>query len=375
MNILIATDKFKDSLSSLQACDAIEEGILNFLPNSKITKIPLADGGEGSLNVLEKTLQFNRIYLTVNDPLFQKMETYYGLKDNTAYIEMAAASGVQLLNKDERKPMQTTSLGTGELINDAVQKGATNIYLFVGGSATNDAGMGITQALGFHFLDDQDNKLKPIGANLSKVKKITNTGSIDFDRIKINVLTDVSNPLYGDNGAAFVYASQKGANDSEVVELDKGLRNFSNILKQNYGRDISAVPGSGAAGGVGAGLSVLCNAEIKSGINSIFNILDLEKFIKANDLIITGEGKLDKQTLEGKVVKGVMDRCKKINKPLGIICGDIDLSEEELNRLYFSMIKSLVIKGITKDEAMENSYQYLVRRAEEFIIDFTSNST
>ncbi len=367
MKILIAPDKFKGSLTAEEVCDAIEKGLKKVLLTTKINKIPLADGGEGSLSILEQTLNFKKIFITVNNPLFKPIKTYYGLLEETAYIEMASASGLQLLRKKERTPMLTTTIGTGEMIVDSIKRGAKKIYLFIGGSATNDGGIGIASALGYKFKDEKNNTLTPIGKSLSKIKTIDVSSSISLDNIEVNVLTDVTNPLSGKNGAAYVFAKQKGASEKEIEELDKGLKNFSELVKNTFGKDVSEIAGSGAAGGVGAGAVVFCNATIKSGINTILDLLKIDNYIEQSDLVITGEGLLDKQTLKGKVVKGVLDRCKKLNKPAAILCGDTTLTKNEIKRLNTKIVKTIKTKEISKEESIKNAYSYLIKRAVELI--------
>jgi glycerate 2-kinase len=370
MKVLIAPDKFKGSLTAVQVCDAIETGIKNYLPQSQITKIPLADGGEGSLDILEKSIFFKRIFLKVKDPLFRTIASSYGILDDTAYIEMASASGLQLLREDERNPIYTTSFGTGEMILDAVNKGATKINLFVGGSASNDAGIGMASALGYIFKDEHDNILSPIGANLIKVKTLDFSKAISFDNIELNILTDVKNTLYGKNGAAYLFASQKGASSNEIDLLDKGLKHFSEIIISIFDKDYSCIPGTGAARGVGITALAFYNAKIKSGIDTIFDLIHFNKFIEKADVVISGEGLLDSQTLKGKVVKGVFERCKNLNKPLGIVCGDLTLNESELGELDATIIKPIKIKGVSKEDSMQNAYSYLVERSEELIAKF-----
>jgi len=372
MKILIAPDKFKDSLTAYQVCDAIEIGIKKILPDSQVIKIPLADGGEDSLDVLEKSLQFNRVYKNVNDPLFRKINTFYGLLNETAFVEMAKASGLQLLQSDERNPMYTSSFGTGELILDAVKNGAKKIYLFVGGSATNDCGIGIASALGYCFKDEKNNILEPTGGNLQKICYIEKIDAAQFDNIEILILTDVKNILFGENGAAYVYAKQKGANEAQIRELDRGLQNLSKILKSDFNVDVSGIPGSGAAGGVGAGLVAFMNARISGGIEAIFDLLNISDLIENSDLVITGEGLLDNQTLEGKVVKGIIDQCKKNNKSFGIICGDTFLTKNEMNKIN-AIIKTVKTNQISKEESMKNAFKYLIQRSEELIKEFTFN--
>jgi glycerate kinase len=283
---------------------------------------------------------------------------------------MAKASGLQLLSKSEQNPMRTSSFGTGELIVDAINKGAKVINLFVGGSSTNDAGMGMASAFGNLFFDKNNNLLDPVGANLNKISKIDNANHTLFENIEFNMLTDVTNSLFGINGAAHVFAKQKGATQSEIIELDNGLRNFSEIILTSFGVDISQIPGSGAAGGIGAGAVAFGNAKILSGINTILDILDVNSNISQSDFIISGEGKLDSQTLEGKVVNGIIERCKQLNKPLGILCGENTLSETELKRIEPVLIKSLITWNIKKEEVINNAQYYLRKRSEELISDY-----
>ena len=370
MKILIAPDKFKGSLTALQVCEITADAIQKILPEAEIAKIPLADGGEGSLDVLEQTIHFDRVYLEVNDPLFRPIKTYYGLVGNVAYIEMAKASGLQLLSKTEQNPMRTSSFGTGELIVDAINKGASVINLFVGGSSTNDAGIGMASAFGYSFRDINDKVLKPIGANLNKVIKIDNSSDISFEQIKFNVLTDVKNPLFGKKGAAHVFAKQKGASNEEIKELDKGLINFSNIISSNFGIDISQIPGGGAAGGISAGAVAFCKANINSGIETILDMLNIDAHIEHSELVITGEGKLDSQTLDGKVVSGVIQRCRRLKTSFGIVCGENKLSEAELINFFPGIIKSIMNNGILKEDAIKNAETYLIKRTEEVISDY-----
>jgi glycerate kinase len=369
MRILICPDKFKDSLSAEQVCTAIGKGLFNINPHLNFTKIPLADGGDGSLSALQSTLKFEKIYVKVNNPLFNNIKVFYGMLNKTAYIELAAASGLQLLKNNERNVMFTSTFGTGELIKDAVTKGCNKINLFVGGSATNDFGIGIAAALGYKFFDENNIELKPIGKNLIRIKSIDASNVIKLKKVRINVLTDVNNFLYGKNGAAFVFAKQKGAKPNDIIELDKGLKNISKLAKSEFDKDVSKLIGGGAAGGVAAGLSVFCNAEIKSGIRTIMDLLHVDNQIKKSDFIITGEGKLDRQTLEGKVVKGIMDLCKKYNKPLGIVCGVSTLTKDENSKID-AIIKPIKTRKISKENSLKNAYQYLIERSEELLNDF-----
>ncbi|MDP4680019.1 MAG: glycerate kinase, partial [Cyclobacteriaceae bacterium] len=344
MKILISPDKFKGSLSAQEVCEAVHRGIKRF--DDKIGTVfhPLADGGEGTLENLESSLDLKTLYAAVNDPLFRPIKAEYKMSKESAYIEMAAASGLPLLTEEERNCLYTTTFGTGELILDAVKNGARHIYLFVGGSATNDAGIGMAAALGYQFFDSENRQITPIGGELNKLDRIEKANlKFDLDQIRITVVCDVKNPLFGLEGAAYIYGPQKGANAEEIKLLDDGLRNFSKVVESNFGMDISKLEGGGAAGGISAGAVVFLNADIKPGIQTIFEITEYEKKLDSIDLIITGEGKLDLQTIHGKVIHGVDQISSKYGIPYAIICGiaeDLEMLERELNASQILQIKS-----------------------------------
>lgn len=367
MKILIAPDKFKGSLSAQEVCDAVEHGILNILPITEVIKLPLADGGEGSLEVLEPTLKFERKYLMVNNPLFSPIKTWYGLKNDIAFVEMAKASGLQLLKQEERNPKLTSSFGTGELIIDAINNGAKKIFLFIGGSATNDAGMGIANALGYKFFDKNRKELLPTGGNLIEVADIKLENKCNFDDVKFIVLTDVQNIFYGKNGAAYNYAKQKGADNSSIKLLNLGLKNLSELFIKLFNKDIANIPGSGAAGGIGGGMIAFFNAKLMNGARTILEMLEFENFVSDSDFIITGEGKFDYQTMEGKLVKAVLDICRKHHKPVSVVCGISTVSAMEIKKLGLVSVNSIVNDNISTNDAMRNAKHYLVKRAEELI--------
>jgi glycerate kinase len=363
MKFVLAPDKFKGSLTGFEICDAMETGIKRVFKDAVTVKLPMADGGDGTIEVVRYYLKAKTIKLTVNDPLFRPIEASYLFSEDTkiAYIEMAEASGLKLLKEDEKNCMATTSLGTGELLADAIKKGAKEIILGIGGSATNDAGMGMAAALGWAFLDENGRPLSPIGSNLIHVRKIdASEVALRLNKIKVKVACDVTNPFYGKNGAAHVYASQKGASDKEIDLLDKGLQNFAKVLLETYGLDVQHMPGAGAAGGMGAGTAIFLNASLTSGIDLIMEMADFETQIKGADWILTGEGKLDGQTLSGKTINGVIRSAKKQHIPVAALCGAIDLSISEQEELGLDYAVSIV-QGVTNlDQAMLSSQDNLV---------------
>lgn len=369
MQIVIAPDKFKGSLTGTQFCNAVEEGIKSVLPNAEIVKLPLADGGDGTIEILEYHLNGERIKVRVNDPLFRDIEASYLYMHSikTAFIEMAEASGMYLLKKEDQNCYNTTTLGTGELILNAINKGAKTIILGIGGSATNDCGMGMASALGYKFEDEHGKELVPIGRNLSLIRVINSSyvmgalRSIDF-----KVACDVTNPLHGEQGAAYVYGPQKGASPDEIKALDEGLKNISNLFKKQFDRDVQNIKGAGAAGGMGAGTSVFLNAELKSGNNLVKNLIAFDEKIKGADWIITGEGKLDSQTLSGKTIDGVLTSAKKQNIPVAALCGSISLSKKEADTLGISYTDAVMKRAKSLDDAMQNGYDYVKQMAIKF---------
>ncbi len=358
MKILIAPDKFKGSLTAQAVCIALAKGLKKANPNLEIITRPMADGGDGSLEVLAHYVDLKTVSLEVEDPLFRPINTAYQMAGTTAYIEMAAASGLALLKEKERNCMDTSSYGTGELILDAIKKGATTIYLFIGGSATNDAGMGIASALGWVFYSKSGEILVPIGENLTKVHRIDNSFLFYKPaKVAVKVICDVNNPFYGANGAAYVYAPQKGATAEEVKELDKGLRHLATLLKAANYADIADIPGAGAAGGVGGGAMAFLDATLVSGIQTFLELTQLENAIKACDLVITGEGKLDNQTAQGKVISGVCQLAKEHDKPVIAVCGAVDLPTPA--SLGLQAVYTVLSKSQSVNEAMDKAAEKL----------------
>jgi glycerate kinase len=361
MKILIAPDKFKGSLSAQKVCDAIEKGIKKHDSTIEVIKHPLADGGEGTLEILQHYFPLKQVVLEVQDPLFKTIRSSYFVSNDTAYIEMANASGLQLLKKEVQNCNFTSTIGTGQLIKDAISKGFKNINLFIGGSATNDGGIGMATALGYKFFDAKGDLLKPIGKELINISKI-DSSSLFFDLNKINftVICDVKNPLFGKNGAAFIYASQKGASKKEIELLDKGLQNFS-VQVQNYlNISVADIEGAGAAGGLGAGAVAFLNAKTQSGIEFVLEQTNFSDQInKGIDLIITGEGSVDKQTLEGKVIKGISTIAIQNNIPFYIISGIVKDKQLIEKHLKPSGIHSIMELDVSLENAIKNASKHV----------------
>ncbi len=344
MNILIAPDKFKGSLTAHEVCQAVSEALLEVNPSYEISKVPLADGGEGTFEILVEQSEGSIKKVSVLDPLQRPIQAEYGISKNgtTAFIEMAKASGLQLLKETERNPLFTSTIGTGQLILDALDEGATNIILGIGGSATNDAGIGMAHALGFRFLNRENKIINPIGQSLSEINAIDDTQvDVRLHEVSFTVLCDVDNPLYGAQGAAFVYGQQKGATSVDVHRLDKGLRHMADLIKQSHHLDLN-FPGAGAAGGMGAGAKLFLKATFRKGIDYISELTGLEEKIRACEVVITGEGKVDEQTFSGKVVAHVVSLANQHKKLVFILCGQCTLSADELNKFGATRIITLV---------------------------------
>lgn len=345
MRVLIAADKFKGSLTGQQVAVAIEKGLrlasLNSLDSTsakiEVHHCTVSDGGEGFLNAVATALpDAKRLNCSTVDPLDRPIETEFLFQsvERTAYVELAGASGYQCLSDDERDPSKTSTRGTGMVIRQAIKAGATTVYVGIGGSATNDGGIGIASALGYRFLDQHGLELKPIGQSLASIRTIKppTTGT---ESVRFFVINDVNNPLFGPNGAAYVYAAQKGADAAMIQRLDAGLRNLDSCVKQDLGIDASHHPGAGAAGGSGYGLQVFLNATFCSGASFVLELAGVHQLLQSQpfDWIITGEGKLDHQTQSGKLIAEVARTGQQHNVPVVAFCGVSDLSLAETDEL------------------------------------------
>ncbi len=370
MKFVIAPDKFKGSLTGFEFCDIVAEGLKIGFSDSEIIKMPLADGGDGTMEVAQHYIQGETLQLQVNDPFFRPIESGYlfSAQNKVAYIEMAEASGLKLLHAKEYDCINATTFGTGELLRDALDKGAEEVILGIGGSATNDGGMGMAIALGYRFLDQNGQTLKGIGANLSKIHTIdASKVHARIKEVSFKVACDVTNPLYGANGAAAIYAKQKGATNEEIRFLDKGLRNFAKVILEQYHQDLQEVSGAGAAGGIGGGALVFLTAELCSGIDLVKEMANFDSTIEGADWIITGEGRLDGQTLSGKTIDGVLASAKQRNIPVAALCGSVAISEKQKTTMGLSYVQAISDGMLNLEQAMKQSKPNLLKAT----IDFT----
>ncbi|MBN1158859.1 MAG: glycerate kinase [Bacteroidales bacterium] len=367
MKILVCPDSFKESLSSSCAGTHIQAGIRKVLPSAACKIIPMADGGEGTVDVLLSSLGGRYVEVTVHDPLMRPVIAKYGiLSDNvTAVVEMAAASGLPLLDKHERDPLATNSFGTGELIQSALDHGCKKIVLGMGGSATIDAGIGMAQALGFVFMDHQGNAAGTGGNNLGRITDIEFSGT--DPRLKdctIIAACDVNNPLTGRNGAAYVYGPQKGATPEMVRLLDDNLRHFSGIIRKSLDIDVENAAGTGAAGGLGAGLMAFLNARLEPGFNLVSRMVELERWIQWADLIITGEGRMDAQTCFGKVPSGIAHAAGILKKPVIAFTGIVDKNWYDSTHPEFIAVIPIADQPLTMKQSIQHASILLERSAE-----------
>ena len=361
--ILLAPDKFKGSLTSFEVCEALEKGLRMASPGIEIVQMPMADGGEGWLELIAHYTEGVEIPLEVSNPLFHPVKASWLLSadGNNAFVEMAKASGLQLLTPSFYNPADTSTFGTGQLIKAALKSGAKNVYIGVGGSATNDGGIGMAAALGYKFLDESGKELLPIGGNLIHINKIDSRSRIDLGDSKFIVATDVKNLLCGEHGATKIYGPQKGADTAMVEMLENGMRNYSEVLKRELEIDVSTIEGAGAAGGLAAGCIAFLNASIQPGFELLWEFAQGEQAIQNTDLIITGEGKVDRQTLSGKVVAGIANKAKQFQKKLILICGGLELSPQDLQGLGVSATFSIMDKPMSLEEAFKQAPKLVER--------------
>ena len=371
MKIILAPDSFKGNLTSLEVAIAFEKGIKRVLPRANCIKIPMADGGEGTVQSLIDGIGGEIIRKRVIGPIGQKVFARYGLLSNgTAVIEMAEASGLPLVTTRQKNPTKTTTFGTGELIIDAINKGAKKIIIGIGGSATNDGGVGMAQALGVRFLDSKDKEIKQHGSGgmLKKIVKIdTREANKVLKNIKIIVACDVDSPLCGRLGASYIFGPQKGATPAMVRVLDDNLKHLAKIIKQSLKKDISKLKGAGAAGGLGAGLVAFAKAKMKSGVDIVIDATNLERHMKNTNLVITGEGRVDSQTAYGKTPSGVAKSARKHGIPTLVIGGGITDDAKDIFSHGIDALESACARDMSLEDAIKHSREHLANAAERAI--------
>lgn len=367
MKFVLAPDSFKESMTAKEAADAMERGIKKVLPDAECIKVPMADGGEGTVQSLIDATSGEMINVKVIAPLGNEVEASFGLLGDgkTAVIEMASASGLHLVKKEDRNPLLTTTYGTGMLIKAALDRGVNHILIGIGGSATNDGGAGMIQALGAKLLDSEGNELPFGGGALHKLDKI-DLSALDerLQNLKIEVACDVTNPLVGENGASHVFGPQKGATPEMVETLDKNLTHYAAVIKETLGKDIAKVPGAGAAGGLGAGLMAFLNADLRSGVELVIKFTDLEEKMQGADYVFTGEGSIDFQTICGKTPYGVSTTAKKFGIPVIAFAGRIGDRVEVLYDHGINSIIGILPGAVDLDIALQQGIANMERASE-----------
>ena len=370
MRVVVAIDSFKGSMSSLEAGEAISKGIKKAHKDAEVEIRPLADGGEGTVEALSIGMGGKLIKVDVTGPVGRKVSAVYGIVDSskTAIIEMSQAAGITLVSGDERNPLYTTTFGVGELIKDAINKGCRHFVVGIGGSATNDCGIGMLQALGYEFLDKEGNQVGFGASGVRDIVSIRDENVIkELSECYFRVACDVNNPLCGDLGCSAIYGPQKGATQEMVADMDGWLKNYSKIVKEKYPDADSEYPGTGAAGGLGYAFLNFTNSKLESGIKIILDETKLEEYVKDADIVVTGEGRLDHQTVMGKAPVGVANIAKKYNKKViafsGSVTEDAGVCNEHGIDAFFPILRRIV----TLEEAMQtdNAKQNLTDTAEQ----------
>jgi len=367
MKIVIAPDSFKGSVSAKDAALSIKNGIIKVYKDIDIVCIPMADGGEGTVQPMVDATGGKIIYTKVHGPMFREVDAFYGILGDgrTAVIEMAAASGLPLVSDDEKDPMNASTYGTGELIKHALDNGCERIIMGVGGSATNDGGQGMAKALGVSFLDKQGNDIGYGGGSLDKLYSIDVSGMDErINNCEVILACDVENPLCGPTGATYIFGPQKGAKDGVLEILDKNLEHYADVIKSTLDVDIKDYPGAGAAGGLGGGALAFLNAKMRKGVEIVIDMVELDGYVKDADLVITGEGMMDFQTQFGKTPFGVAKTAKKYDVPVIALVGKIGKGADALYDLGIDSIFSIVDGPMSLEDAMANGGKLLEDAAE-----------
>ena len=363
MKFLFASDSFKGTLTSRRTAELLTQAAGEIFPGCICDSIEIADGGEGTADAVVSATNGRKIYMSVSGPLMERIPASYVQLDKTrAVMEMAAASGLPLVPEGKRNPRETTTRGTGEMIADAVSKGFRDISIAIGGSATNDGGIGCMRALGVRFLDESGSELEGRGKDLIRIRSIDLTGmDPKLKECAFTVMCDVTNPLCGPNGATYTFGKQKGGTPEILDELEAGMCNYRDVLLRQFGIDMDTIPGAGAAGGLGAALMVFLNGKLKSGIETVLELSDFDRRLEGVSLVVTGEGAADWQSVSGKVMQGVGMHCRKFGIPVTAVVGSMGPGAEQLYEYGIDSIITTINGIMPLKEAMD--------RAEELYLD------
>ncbi|MFZ9589410.1 MAG: glycerate kinase [Chitinophagaceae bacterium] len=361
MRIVIAPDKFKGSIDSISLCSLLHKEIVVLYPDATVDSYPLSDGGDGFAQIVQHYFKTQTVSTQTVDPLGRPIvaKYQYAADTQTAYIEMAAASGLALLKESEYNVMRTSTYGTGLMIRDAIVRGAQHIVIGIGGSATNDGGIGMADALGYMFLDKNEDPLEPCGENLSLINELVLPENDLLEDIQFTVAYDVVSPLIGPDGAAKVFAKQKGASDEEIDLLEEGLKHLDDVFIKFMGRSIAEEPGAGAAGGLGGGCDIFLGARLVSGIDYLIEEIALEQAIQEADIVLTGEGRLDDSSFQGKVVGRLIELARKHAVKVYVVAGESSIIIKDANAMGVDRLSSLVEFAPSKQLALQQPEAYL----------------
>ncbi len=365
MKLLFASDSFKGTVTSEQTVELLTKAAHEVFGPCETVGVPVADGGEGTTDAVVLARKGQKVYTRVHGPLMEEVSAYYGrLSGTEAVLEMAQASGLPMVPEELRNPLNTTTYGTGELVKAALDAGYTDISIAIGGSATNDGGMGFASALGVHFLDSEGNVLEGKGSKLEKVAHIDISGLDEKVRnAHFTVMCDVTNPLCGKDGATYTFGKQKGGTPEILDRLEKGMCNYRDVIIREFGINPDDTPGTGAAGGLGAALKIFLNAEMKSGIETVLDLIDFDRLLENVDLVVTGEGRTDWQSCFGKVMQGVGDRAKRHSIPVTALCGGLGKGYEQIYEHGIDSIMTTVDGPMALSEALENAEELYYKGA------------
>ncbi|MGB5404469.1 MAG: glycerate kinase [Robiginitalea sp.] len=372
MRIALIPDKFKGSLTAAEVCDAMEAGIRAVYPGAEIRRFAASDGGDGFLEAVRAVRPMEVVQVPVPDPIGREITASFlhDPKTGEAYIEMARASGMELLSPGERNPMRTDTRGTGELILKAVRLGARHIFVGLGGSGTNDGGCGLASIFGYRFLDSDQQALLPVGGNLERIAHIVPPEDLLLPRsVRITAVYDVNNPLWGPQGAAQVYAAQKGASPEDIQRLDAGLQNLEERVREQLGIDAGHLPGAGAAGGTAFGLKCFLGADFTSGTDLVLRLNGFAQYLDGpkTDYVFTGEGRIDTQTLNGKLIQGVLQLASAQKCPVVAVCGKCDAPMDALSRMGFEAVLEVSDPQKSLAYAMEHAHELVADSVQGFL--------